>query len=155
LVEAMRAALPADGLHLKSQHYEIGIGRSDARLGWSGAPLTPQVMEHLSSRQSAPRSRKAVDQYRAWSAKVGLTEAAWIRDYDLFYWEHRMGTWGANQLTETDAAIDSVPVVNSRYLYEAMLGTSLGARRTGAVATAVIKRLWPELMQYPVNGSAW
>lgn len=155
LVEAMRAALPADGLHLKSQHYEIGIGRSESRLGWNGDPLTPEVMEHISSRRNAPRSRRAADEYRSWSSRAGLSAIGLIRDYDLFYWEHRMGTWGSNQLTETDAAIESIPVVNARYLYEAMLGVSLPARRDGAVATAVIRRLWPELLRFPVNGADW
>lgn len=155
LIEAMRDALPPESLHLKSQHYEIGIGRSDARLGWGGKRLIPEVMESLSSRQGAPRSAKAVEEYRSWASRVGLSGGGSIRDYDLFYWEHRMGTWGASQLSETDVAVESMPVINARSLYEAMLSVSLKSRRESLVARTVINRLWPELLDVPVNGADW
>jgi len=41
---------------------------------------------------------------------------------DLFYWEQRMGAWGANMLNEMDPAMYSITGLNSRPLYEAAFG---------------------------------
>lgn len=41
---------------------------------------------------------------------------------DLFYWEQRMGAWGANMLNEMDPAIYSFTGLNSRPLYAAAFG---------------------------------
>lgn len=36
---------------------------------------------------------------------------------DLFYWEHRMGTWGSVAMTEADLALPSLVAYNSRNLF--------------------------------------
>ena len=36
---------------------------------------------------------------------------------DLFYWEHRMGTWGSVSMTEADIAMPSMVAYNSRNLF--------------------------------------
>ncbi len=41
---------------------------------------------------------------------------------DLFYWEQRMGVWGANMLNEMDPAVYSFVGLNSRILYESAFG---------------------------------
>lgn len=38
---------------------------------------------------------------------------------DIFYWEHRMGTWGSLMLNEMDPVLYSMTGLNSRRLYEA------------------------------------
>lgn len=43
---------------------------------------------------------------------------------DVFYWEQRMGVWGANMHNELDSAMDSWTGVNSRVLYEMAFGLS-------------------------------
>ncbi len=41
---------------------------------------------------------------------------------DLYYWEQRMGVWGANMHNEMDPAVYSVTGLNSRPLYESAFG---------------------------------
>lgn len=47
---------------------------------------------------------------------------------DLFYWEQRMGVWGANMLNEMDPAVYSFVGINSRPLYQAAFGLPAGYR---------------------------
>ncbi|WP_417778620.1 hypothetical protein [Stutzerimonas xanthomarina] len=41
---------------------------------------------------------------------------------DLYYWEQRMGVWGANMHNEMDPAVYSITGLNSRPLYESAFG---------------------------------
>ncbi|THJ64968.1 hypothetical protein E8P82_13335 [Arthrobacter echini] len=52
---------------------------------------------------------------------------------DIFYWEHRMGTWGSVSLTEADLAMTSMVGYNSRNLYMTFMRLS-GADRASRVA---------------------
>ena len=46
-----------------------------------------------------------------------------------FYWEHRMGTWGASALSESDMAFRGIPGYNSRELFEVFAGLGKGVDR--------------------------
>ncbi len=43
---------------------------------------------------------------------------------DMFYWEHRMGTWGSVSLTEADLAMPAMVGYNSRNLFKAFMRLS-------------------------------
>ncbi|MGQ4582572.1 hypothetical protein [Lysobacter sp. F60174L2] len=47
---------------------------------------------------------------------------------DLYYWEQRMGTWGANMHNEMDPAVYSITGLNSRPLYAAAFGLAPNGR---------------------------
>lgn len=47
---------------------------------------------------------------------------------DLFYWEHRMGTWGSIALTESDVSIRGMSGYNSRNLYKIYMSLDWGIR---------------------------
>ncbi|MFN4230728.1 hypothetical protein [Parvibaculum sp.] len=47
---------------------------------------------------------------------------------DIFYWEHRMGMWGAAMLNEMDAAVYSISGLNSREMFAKALGMPPGER---------------------------
>ena len=63
---------------------------------------------------------------------------------ELFYWEHRMGTWGAIALSESDMAFRTIPGYNSRELFEAFLGLSSAIDRR-SIFEAAVGALRPEL----------
>ncbi|WP_157370904.1 MULTISPECIES: hypothetical protein [Micrococcaceae] len=52
---------------------------------------------------------------------------------DIFYWEHRMGTWGSVSLTEADLAMPAMVGYNSRNLFKAFMRLS-GPDRLSRVA---------------------
>lgn len=56
---------------------------------------------------------------------------------ELFYWEHRMGVWGASALAESDMAFRSMPGYNSRELFNAFMGLADPVDRKSIFESAV------------------
>ncbi|MBN8994596.1 MAG: hypothetical protein J0H94_05190 [Rhizobiales bacterium] len=69
---------------------------------------------------------------------------------DLFYWEHRMGTWGATRLNELDPVMFSLPVINGRRAYEAAFGLPDEERLTKELLRRVVQRYDAGLAAIPV-----
>ena len=74
-----------------------------------------------------------------------------IRVLDLFYWEHRLGCWQANSQVEWDIAQETFCPFNNRKVLASLLSVSEQARLASAVHFAVIRALWPELLEQPIN----
>lgn len=68
---------------------------------------------------------------------------------DLFYWEHRMGTWGSSALSESDMAFRSVPGYNSRALFTAFMGIAPEVRRESGIFEEAVARMMPSLAEVP------
>lgn len=68
---------------------------------------------------------------------------------DLFYWEHRMGTWGSSALSESDMAFRSIPGYNSRALFTTFMGVSPEVRRESEIFEEAIARMMPSLAEVP------
>lgn len=64
---------------------------------------------------------------------------------DMFYWEHRMGTWGSIAMSEADLVIPSLVGFNSRTLYDTFLGLPFEDRDSRIAFHKVIERLAPQL----------
>ncbi len=75
--------------------------------------------------------------FRVRANYAGL-EAYRHKPMDHFYWEHRMGMWGASMLNEMDGAVYSTVGLNSRPLYEAAFGLPDEVRLTKALLTSVV-----------------
>jgi hypothetical protein len=69
---------------------------------------------------------------------------------DLFYWEHRMGMWGAATLNEMDPVMFSVMGINSRRVYETAMGLPSQERLTKQILHRVVERYDPALAAIPV-----
>jgi hypothetical protein len=94
------------------------------------------------------------DQISAWFAEA--REASFkanIDILDLFYWEHRMGSWQAQSQLEWDIVQEAYTPFNHRGLIEAMLSVDAGFRCAPGydLYKMIIKALWPEVMRLPVN----
>lgn len=75
---------------------------------------------------------------------------------DLFYWEEKMGNWGAKKRTETNAIGRVVySPFNSRALFEVLLGTKRKYRDShqSIIYDEILKRMHPESLIYPINPS--
>ncbi len=72
---------------------------------------------------------------------------------DLFYWEHRMGSWQAQSQLEWDLVQESYVPYNNREILELMLSTSKEYRCAPryVLHEKIAKYLWPEVMSQPVN----
>jgi hypothetical protein len=78
---------------------------------------------------------------------------------DIFYWEHRMGTWGAIMMNEMDAALYSMTGLNSRRIFEMALGLPDDVRfpeaRPKELMRRVVERYNPKLGRVPHTEGAW
>jgi hypothetical protein len=74
----------------------------------------------------------------------------------LLYWEQTMGNWGAVGNSESDIAIEEFDPYNSHLLYETFLAVhpKYANYATKILFRQMIKRMWPELLQWPINPPA-
>lgn len=75
--------------------------------------------------------------------------------YDMFYWEHRMGTWHSLIVIESDPAFDTHIVFNVRRILQTMLSLPLKERVRAAAFSDVVARCRPGLSKFPVNPKDW
>ena len=72
---------------------------------------------------------------------------------DVFYWEQRDGSWAAMNFTEWDTVQDVFSPFNCRDLIVAMLSVEEQYRMPPAntLHREILRNLWPELLDYPIN----
>jgi hypothetical protein len=143
---AYMESFPADALHLRSSLVEIG--RSFYRNRES--TLTPERMASTFARTTNV-GQELIDQFETWASRAQFGDAHGLDPYDLFYWEHRMGTWHAGVVLESDVAFDTFILFNSRRVLEVLLSVPLSDRLSGAVVKEAITRAWPTLDYWPIN----
>lgn len=91
-------------------------------------------------------SRMSRDAFEQFIEVAGWDEGA-LFGYDpagMFYWEHRMGIWGAIALSESDMAFRGLPGYNSRDLYGVFMGLPEQVDRRSIFESAVVE-LRPDL----------
>lgn len=74
-----------------------------------------------------------------------------VDPFDLFYWEHRMGTWHALILLERDFYAEPVMPLNCRAIFTAMMGLPRPAREDAVLFARLLAV--PELAGVPLVSS--
>lgn len=149
---------------------EIGR-RFYAKLEWGGAsaPVDAESMAALHRRKmraSVNRriasfgdenwTRVAEDAFRQYVVDTDYEQTLGLVDpFDLFYWEHRMGTWHGPAMNERDFYAETFIPFNSRTIFELMLGINPTDRRNGAIFYRMIQMTAPDLLKLPINPKAW
>lgn len=111
--------------------------------------ISPPALSHLYDVNAG--SRLARDPFATFIDVAGWSGSD-FHDYDLtdlFYWEHRMGTWGALALAESDMAFRTTAGYNSRNLFAAFMGLPAELRQVSGVFEEATIRLAPELSGIP------
>lgn len=72
---------------------------------------------------------------------------------DLFYWEQRLGNWGAQYPAEQDIAVEEISPFNCRQLIQTLLASPryLRAAPDYHLYRLLIKEMWPEALAFPIN----
>ena len=72
---------------------------------------------------------------------------------DLFYWEQRMGNWGALYPFEQDIAMEEISPFNNKSLISALLRIKASQRRSPNYTffRKLIQNLWPDTLSEPIN----
>jgi hypothetical protein len=73
--------------------------------------------------------------------------------YDMFYWEQRMGNWGAQFPAELDISIEQFSPFNNRLLITTMLSVDEKFRvfPKYTLYYQIIRKLWEETLQQPIG----
>lgn len=78
-----------------------------------------------------------------------------INVLSLFYWEQRLGNWGAVKNSESLIALEKLDPYNSHLLNEIFLGVDEKYRdyrqAPCILFREMIRSMWPELLEWPVN----
>lgn len=100
---------------------------------------------------SIPNIKKLIDKW--FSEACIISQKNNIDILDLYYWEHRMGSWQAQSQLEWDIAQEVFTPFNCREFLEMMLSvpSSFRSQPKNKFYTKMINYLFPELMNFPVN----
>lgn len=111
--------------------------------------------KYLAKNNKVDRWKFAIDYYDRWIE--GIRENCPDSNmclYDLFYWEERMVNWAGQVQMDKDIAQEEINPFNSRNLV--MLYLSVPPKYLEipffTLYLEVIRKLWPELLQIPING---
>ena len=76
---------------------------------------------------------------------------------DLFFWEHRIGSWYAQNLNELDIVHETFSPFSYRPMLEVMLGVPARyrSRDTSELHYQILGKLWPQLTYWPINPPNW
>ena len=130
-----------------------GVGAGVAR-GFYNCDNTRVSSEKISKAAGYKNSRYVRGFIEKWlSDAEGIKKLKTINIYDIFYWEHRMGNWGAKSCAEQDIAIEETWPYNNRKLLITMLSVNAKYRKDPFCKfhRKVIKYLWEETLCMPVN----
>lgn len=70
---------------------------------------------------------------------------------DIFYWEHRCGTWVSEVYQGTDFAFNTHSFINCRTLVESMIGLDFSQRKNADAFRRVIDVKLPKISDIPIN----
>jgi hypothetical protein len=94
-------------------------------------------------------SKYATSQCEQWLKEAQIAAEKYNVDVmKMFLWEVLLGNWGVVGNSESDIAIEEFDPYDSHYIYEIMLSIE---QNQGDFFEAIIKEMWPELLQFPVN----
>lgn len=140
-------------IHLRGSGYEVGRAYWDVRPETDSLEALQALFLATLKRASSREPRAEALEYfhegvRRWEYDVAL-HGYHIRD--LYYWEMRMGRWGAEISNETDLAFDTCVMINSRSLLEITLSFRLEDRRSGFFFAELINDSYPLLNFFGKN----
>lgn len=69
---------------------------------------------------------------------------------DLFYWEHRLGSWLAGLLRATRADHHTFILYNCRRVIETMIARPLEERISADVMFGLMREMWPDVLSVPI-----
>jgi hypothetical protein len=140
-----------DRLHIRSSHFEVAR-RWFRRHGATQTPVDGKEMARLLTEYHGNEA-PFVEEFDRFYALTDFESTEDLCDqHDLFYWEHRAGTWVPHFLAESDVAYENYTIVNARHIYEWLMSAPHRLRSNAAVQRGLITRYWPEAMEFPING---
>ena len=147
----MTGTYPQDRIAVKGICSEIVRGHYD-RYGTRRPVISPdEIVALVDGWHTIPFAR---DQVVTWYDQTIEVAAETNMDIlDLFYWEHRNGSWQAQGQLEWDIVQEAYCPFNHRGIHEMMLGVSARFRHAPnyKLNKMMLNVLWPEVTRQPLN----
>jgi len=70
---------------------------------------------------------------------------------DIFYWEHRCGTWVNEVVAQTDFAFNTLSLLNCRHIFKLLLSAPFHDRVNAQAFNNIISRKLPEIDHVAIN----
>ncbi|MCI2057756.1 MAG: hypothetical protein LKJ80_00930 [Oscillibacter sp.] len=142
---------PEGAVHLRSNIAEVAKADLSDRGRYPFSPQTLALLYTTTPMREDPRVLRAMEEF---IDVTGFTpENLHSYDfYDLFEWEQIMCQWLGWLLLESDLSHDTFQLFNNRKILSKMLSIPYEDRLHRKLFLDVIRRLWPELLEFPVNG---
>lgn len=135
----------------------------------SAPPTTAAAMARMQFLTMEPSARSAIREWgrgeyfvraeAAFQDYIGASEydrtLGLLDPFDQLYWEHRMSAWHGTAMVERDFYGEAFIPYNSRAVLAALLGVPQPDRLTGAPLYALIKMVYPRLLDLPINPKSW
>ena len=120
--------------------------------GRPGIGSRPIVFQHFSGYSSENKyALKSINEWLAGAQSYAAENQ--IEVLDLFYWEQRMGRWGALAPAELDIAIDEISPFNNRNLLLSIMQQPARQRVAPSYTffRNLVNEMWPEVLTEPIN----
>lgn len=103
-----------------------------------------------------PNIYYVIQQCDAWLTKNReISKAAHVNPTDLFYWEQRVGNWGAQGATLADTYRETLSPFTCREILTTMLGVPANCRSNRSsnnkLYRSIMKKMWAEVLSEPIN----
>ncbi|MCK4799243.1 MAG: hypothetical protein KAT05_17855, partial [Spirochaetes bacterium] len=153
IAKALMDRYPGGRLHLKSTVSEIGEGFLLRH--YPPLPAFKIILPYLFSYFFNIRrfSKFSLDSFKEY---IDITSFCDIFNYnylyyDMLYWEHRNGCWQSLQIQDFDVSHDTFIIYNNRHILKKLLSVNIIDRLECNLQFQLIKKLWPELLDVPIN----
>lgn len=92
-------------------------------------------------------------QLTEWASQLNLSPEYRYTILDLMVWEQTMGNWGAIWPAQQDIAVEEIHPFNCRLLLNVMMACPIELRTLPRfpLFREIIRKLWPELLEIPIN----
>lgn len=154
---------PANTLNMNGNGAEIG--KNFYGYSFCGCPVPGGTIARCAVRDMlfvfsgyGRRIPFVVQQINQWyDDAVVRSETSNIPLFDLFYWEQRMGHWGAHYPFEQDIVMEEVSAFNNRELLLLLLSVKpqLRCYPKYRFFMDLINHMWPDLISVPINPGSW
>lgn len=148
--------LPANAIHIGGELSEI-LQAFWSTTAWFWEewtkPFTPAKMARAYGTPGNKQIEALFDRFSEDVSFADIRQENGFNPFDLFYWEHRMGTWRSHVAIESDPSFDAVSLFACRKLLELGLCLPVQVRHRQRLAREGIELYLPQAAGIPIASS--
>ncbi len=142
---------PTGKIHLRSNI--AGVATANLSSKFKRYELSPKTLAYLYTKTPMQNDERVIQSFKKWIELTTFKSDHFYNYdfYDLFYWEFALCQWHSSLLLESDMSHDTFILFNNRKMLSKMLSLPYEDRLNKKLFFGIIRKLWPELLDFPVN----